>query len=384
MKIAIISDTFLPQVNGVVNSVYHLANSLSESGHSVLVLSVSAGTDSQSNERSLFEVIGTPSIKTAIYPDQPVTLPVGIVFRRLKQFKPDIIHVHTPFALGWEGIIAGKLLKVPVVGTHHTFFDHYLKHVKLDFEIMKKFTWKYTKGFYNFCSAVVSPTNSLADELIKNGLKKEISVIPNGIDTNFFVPVADSDLKKKFKKEMGFDGKAIIYEGRLSYEKSIGDLIMVMSLLKEKMPNLKLLLVGDGPERKNLEDLAKKLRVADNVIFTGFIFGEKLLKTFQASDIFVTGSRSENMPLSILEGMSAGLPVIAPSSLGLKEMILDGKNGYLTLPGDLKELSDKIYGLLKNPRFLKSMSEKSRQRALDFSRLTNAKKHLEVYEKLIK
>ncbi len=202
MKIAIFSDTFPPQTNGVANVVYQSAKSLTDSGHHVAVFTVGKNhRERVIEENDNLTVIFLPSVPALVYANERLGLPLGFSFKRLKKFNPDIIHTHTPFAVGWEAVWLAKILKIPIVGTHHTFYDHYLKHAKIDYQWAKKFSWKYTVGYYNRCDLILSPTNSLAQTLITKGLKKPVAVLQNPIDTDLFRTVADNKTKKNLNSD---------------------------------------------------------------------------------------------------------------------------------------------------------------------------------------
>ncbi len=371
MKIAIFSDTFLPQVNGVANVVYQSARSLSEAGHEVCIFTVTGRNGKSEPVCDLNEkmsVVVLPSMPAGAYANERFTLPVGAALRRLKKFSPDVIHTHTPFALGWEAIWGAKMLKKPLVGTHHTFYDHYLKHIKADFSWTKKFSWKYTVAFYNFCDLVLSPSESLADSLLRQGLKRPVQVLQNAIETEFFVPVPNEKTKKALKKRFGIKGSSVVYMGRISYEKNIDQAIKAFARAVKKNKNIEMVIVGDGPEKANLEKLAQELGLKNKLIFTGMQKGKDLVAALQANDAFITACKSENGPLSIMEAMSCGLPMISVDEKGLGEIIKDNQNGFLLKADDVEGMAEKILELFSEPELLKKFSLASRALAFKYSK----------------
>jgi len=383
MKIAIFSDTFLPQVNGVAQVVYQSAKNLAALGHKVWIFTVCQKSQNQSFwAQEKITVITLPSIPAGAYRGERLSLPVGLAFRRLKEFQPDVIHIHTPFSVGWEAVWAAKKLKKPLMGTHHTFYDHYLKHIKADYDWVKKFSWKYTIFFYNHCDLVLSPSRSLAAALIQKGLKKPIEVLQNSIETDFFVPAPDQKTKDNLKKEFGIKGKSLVYMGRVSYEKSIDQILKAFKIIAKKDPSVKLMIVGEGPEKENLEKLAVKLDIKNKIIFTGLLRGENLVKAMQANDLFVTASKSENMPLSILEAMSCGLPIVAVAEKGLTEIVKDGINGFLTKPDNPTDLAEKILRLVSYDSILTGFSRASRAQALNYSKEVVTKLLEQIYARV--
>lgn len=389
MKIALFSDTFPPQINGVSNSVYKSALALSKQNHDVCLFTVRRR--SKQSKENFCTDINHEKLHINILPSMPfwgyagerITLPLGFTANKIKKFNPDIIHSHTPFGVGWEAIISAKLLKIPVVGTHHTFYDHYLKYLHIDLPLFKKFSWRYTIAYYNRCDLILSPSNSLAQSLKHHGLKKPVETLSNFIDTNFFVPAADAAAKKKLKNKLGVSDKSLIYVGRLSYEKSIDQIMRALVIISRKNPSTKLIIAGDGPARQMLEKLAHTLKIEKNVCFLGFICGQNLLETLQTSDIFITSSKSENMPLSILEAMSVGLPIIGANALGIPEIIKNNYNGFLVPPDKPEIMAQKISELINNDSLIKKFSAASRALALEYSQDKIVKSLENIYNKLI-
>lgn len=385
MKIAISSDTFPPQIDGVSSVASQLAETFSDRGHQVCVVTVSRHKrkDQPRETSSKFEIVRLPSIPALVYSGHRVAIPIGETVRRIKKFSPDIIHTHTPFSVGWGACQAAKKLGVPLVGTHHTFYDHYVKHIKMDFRWMKKLSWKFIVGYYNHCDLVVSPTRSLADTLKEHGLKSPVEIIPNPIDAELFKPVSSKKSKDEAKKALGVRGKSLVYMGRVSYEKSIDQAIRAFVLAAEELPDIQLVIIGDGPETKKLKILVKHLGIKDKVIFTGFLKVRELVEALQANELFITASKSENMPISILESMACGLPIIAPSALGIPEIVKSGVNGFLSAPDRPKEMAKNILELMGSDVLLEKFSAASRELSLAYSREHIAEMHETAYQKVI-
>jgi len=382
MKIAIFSDTFPPQTNGVANVAYQSAKNLSDLGNKIIVFTVAKKTKNDLNSENL-KIVRLPSLPALAYPGERLTIPLGISFPYLKKFKPDVIHVHTPFSVGLEGALAAKLFKIPLVGTHHTFYDHYLKHIKLDYDWMKKFSWKCCVGFYNFCDLVINPSQSLTDALKEKGLKIPTEVIRNSIDTELFQPVPNAKEKKLIKKSFGIEGRSAVYMGRLSYEKSIDQVIKAFALTLEKMPGLKLMIVGDGPEKQRLENFVKELKIKNKVIFTGFLYKNELIKALQANDVFLSACKNENMPLSVAQAMAAGLPLVMVKENGLTELIEENINGFFCKTDNPKDMSEKTLKLFSNAHLLKKFGAGSRKMAMEYSNGKITELLIESYKRII-
>ncbi len=384
MKIAIFSDTFPPQTNGVANVAYQSSKNLAEAGHQVMVFTVAKKTKnpSSADKTKNLQIVRLPSVPTPVYSGERATLPLGLSLAYLKKFRPNIIHIHTPFPVGWEGIMAAKILNVPLVGTHHTFFDHYLKHVKLDFDWMKNFSWKYTNACYNFCDLVLNPSRALTEAMKHTGLKSQAQVLRNAVDTELFRPPSAEE-KTKAKKRFNVIGQSVVYMGRLSYEKNIDQVLQAFVLMLKDRPALNLMIIGGGPETARLKELADGLKIKNSVIFTGFLYGPDLVEALWANDVFLTASQSENMPLSVLEVMAAGLPLVIVKEKGLAELIEENQNGFFAKTGDPADMARQALKILTSPDLIQRFSTGSRNLAEQCSREKTTKKLISIYQNLL-
>lgn len=367
MRIALLTDTYFPQINGVARVVSTSAEALRKQGHEVVV----------------FSVYDSFSIPLWGYPGERVALPTTRIYKKVLAFKPDIIHAHTPFLIGWNAFLIARKLKIPLVGTHHTFFEQYLKHLHLDFAFMKYLTWKYTIGYYNRCDIILCPSTALLKGMKSYGMTKESLHFANAVNTNFFTPATETE-KGDAKKHFNVSGPALIYMGRLSYEKSIDQVIKAFKLVHDARPDTTLLIVGGGPETKNLKELARKLDLSSSIIFTGMLHEKKLLQALHASDVFITASKTENMPVSVLEAMSTGLPAIGVDALGMPEVIRNSQNGFILPPDDVQGMADTCLILLEQKDLREQFSDESRNIALQFGVEENARKLEEVYKSVLK
>ncbi len=389
MNIAIWSDTFPPQVNGVASVASDLADAYTKLGHDVAVFTVvEKNRVKKSAGDAAFAVHKIPSffMPKSIYPGEGLAvalMPGPGTIRALKKFKPDIIHAHTPFLAGWGAVLGKKILNVPLVGTHHTFFDDYLKHVKLDYPWGRKFSWNYTVAYYNRSDAVTTPSRALGTALTAHGLTSPIHIIPNPTDTEFFIPVASTAHKENLKQQFHAGRHAIVYMGRVSYEKNIDQAIAAFAIASQELPDATFMIVGDGPERKKLEGEARELGCKNKVIFTGMLHGEELRNALWANDVFLTASQSENMPISIIEAMACGLPVAAVRARGIPDIVRDGENGLLAPPDHPELLARAIIEIFSPPDALHKKGNLSRHFAEQYSKKNIACSMLQLYKTVI-
>lgn len=377
MKIALFTDTFYPQVNGVANTVYRYANALAKQGHDVRVYTVSLHPEHVLQEMigDLFTVRTVQSIPLFVYPGERIGLPFVRVDDDLRTFNPDIIHTHTPFSMGAKAAKAAKKLRAPLIGTHHTFLDHYLKHIFIDFEWSRQVSWDLTIRYYNRCRIVISPSHSLANYFHTYRLRRPLTVLPNILDTEFFSPAKS--------EQHPFGSKTLIYMGRLSYEKNVKGVVDAAAIVIGQMPETKLLIVGDGNERGVLESYIRQKGIEKNTTITGFIHGDALVDALRSGDVFLTASKSENMPLALMEAMAVGLPIVATRSLGLAEMLEDGGNAYLTNPDSPQEMASKTLALLGDDTLRARFAARSRERSMRYSEAEVILEIVRLYEKAI-
>lgn len=350
MKIAYFTDVFLPATNGVVTCVKTLSQLLAERGHEILIFTPKAkhGHHVEWHVKNV-SIEALPSMPSFFYPDIRLALPFSpAVLKRIKQFDPDVMHAHTPGGVGWTGALLARLQRVPFVATFHTYFmePEYLSVVgfdklKLDnTKTVQKLGWSYSNMFYSQAQVVTTPSLFTRTDLIEHGLQQDIRVISNGIDLHHLNELAKETHPLVTKYHL--PGKYFLYVGRISKEKSLDILIKTFQHFSKKGTGEHLVIVGDGPSREDLESLVENLDLKDRVHFTGMIEHDTLISSdiFRHAIAFVTASKSEIQPISVLEAMGAGLPVIGPSARGLKDLIKN--NGINFTPDSSDELSDAL------------------------------------------
>lgn len=359
MKIVIFTDTFLPNTNGVVSATLNHIKELARRGNKILVLTIGKQREDYILEKNI-RVIKYKGITIPTYKDYQFRIPnFKQTKKELENFKPEVIHAQTPFTMGINAVLNSRDLKIPLVSTHHTFFSDYVKHIFFfDFKLARFISDWYVKYFFNKCDYVTSPSLSLLKELKKIGVNSKTIKIQNGIFINNNVH------KKNFKSEYKIK-KSVLYMGRVSYEKSIDVVIRSMVKVQKKIPEAKLLIVGEGPDLENLKNLAKELNV--DCIFTGIKRGQELVDHIYAGDVFVTASKSENQPMSILEAMSCKKSFVGVNSKGVPELIQNNKNGFIVKPDDSNQIASKIISLLKNPSLRKKFGENSFKEVKNYS-----------------
>jgi 1,2-diacylglycerol 3-alpha-glucosyltransferase len=328
MNIGIFTDAYYPQVSGVVTSTVILKNELIKLGHSVTIISV-AHPDVEDEEG----IIRLPSIPFFLLPSQRV----GMIYSRkimnkIKKLDLDIIHTQTEFSVGIFGRIVARKLDIPVVHTYHTMYEDYIHYVSRGIMLKpaSEFAKKVSKLYCRDCSAIIVPTLKVKDALQKYGLLRHIDVIPTGVNIEPFEKNNyDENLIIEEKKSYGINENepVVLFIGRLAKEKSVDIIIKSMKQLIYKIPNCKLLIVGDGPERENLENLAEEIGIEKSIIFTGEKPWAEIGKYYQMGNVFVGASLTETQGLTFAEAMAAQIPVVAKYDKNLDGIIRDEFSG---------------------------------------------------------
>ena len=261
----------------------------------------------------------------------------------------DIIHVHTPFVAHYLGLKLAKKLSVPCIETYHTFFEDYLHHYlpwmpKL---FARNLARLISKRQCNAVDAIVAPSKPMLDVLRAYGVKVKAEVIPTGLQENSFKEADGQAFRLKYG--IALDRPMLLYVGRVAYEKNIDFLLHMTKLLREKCPDILLVVTGEGPAEASLHQLANTLDIQNNVQFIGYLDRNiELNACYQSADIFVFSSKSETQGLVILEAMAQGTPVVAIAELGTASILIEGK-GALIAADNTERFSERVHQLLLNP-----------------------------------
>lgn len=389
MRIAIFSDSFYPELSGISDSIIVLAGELKKLGHEIHFFApqYSRSNYAKVNGRQK-EILGQiPVHRFFSLPFKAGTgqgrlvIPTFWRWLKLKKIKPDIIHSQLFFSVGLEAMLAARILKIPLVGTNHTAITEFARYSPIKSSWFKKLSLGYAVWYYNHCDFVTAPSQSVFSEMKEFGFKKSHEVISNPINLNIFKPDLKVD-KKSLKKKFNLSDKSIVYAGRLAEEKNIDVIIKAVALVKKQIPDINFAIAGHGAAESELKNLAKELKIENNVKFLGTLDQPTLAELYRASDIFIITSTSETQSLVMLQAMGCGLPVIAAEERALPEYVNE-KNGLLIKPGDFKTLVEKIIYILKNPAVRKNLSQGAFDYVQQFSAENIARKWEKLYEQIL-
>lgn len=387
MRIAFFTDTTYPQPSGVASHITETADELARRGHKIGVFAPPLKGQENSKNIRFFNLPSIPFLLNPFKVEARIPIPyLPQITEKAKQFAPDIIHIQTPYPAGIAGRHVAKRLGVSSIETFHGYIMEpgYLKVFGLGWaaSLLEGLIWSQLINGLNQANLVISPTERGKRDLTAHKTKTEILVIPNGVNLRPIKEGLERTNIKKLRQKLSLNEKTILYVGRLSFEKNLDVLLRAYSLVVKTIPSAKLLLVGDGPAKKQLERLAKELTAEKGVIFAGFVPRKEILEKgyFGLGNIFATTSKSENQPVSIIEAMAAGLPIVAVRSLGLTELV--GSYGILCEPDNPSAVAGELIKIFKDKRLRASLGEKSRKRAEDFSVEKTTEQLLQSYEKI--
>ena len=395
VRVCFLSPEYLPLSGGTGAYVYYLSNELMKLGNSAsIVTGYNEGRDVKINEQHhifFIKSLKAPVIKSFLF--------AAAASRKLTKlrssFPVDIAHVNLPLIPSFA-VPSG--FGSTLISTVHSTWKGEAEAIRSEpysrlnsnEKFMVSFNWLlrlFEEKMLEHSNRIIAVSDFTKHELLQYYKVKEakIRVIHNGVNVDKFRPATD---KLKAKAELGFnpEDKVLLSVGRLYARKGLFTLIESMVLVTKKFRNAKLIIAGKGlsNEMKKLTNFATKLRVKDNIVFTGYFPDKKLPKLYQAADIFTFSTFYENLPFAVLEALSTGLPVVTTRVGGIPEMIEDGKNGFLVEPLNSRELADKILYYLEHPAVASEMGLLARQTIEDqFDWRLIVKKVIKVYDEAL-
>ena len=376
MKIAMMTNSYKPFVAGVPVSVERLTEGLRRIGHEVVVFAPSYDTQEEEQDvvrygSLLRNVAGGFSVPNSLDP---------IIEERFREEDFDVIHVHHPMMMGETARYLSKRYEVPLVFTYHTRYEQYLHYVGLSG--FGRLMPSYIRHCTTPCDLVIAPTPLMKEYLEEISVKPPVSVLPTGLPMDSFLP--DEEKAAQIRR-MYLRGRKHLFVSvsRLAKEKNVEFLIRSVKLIKERRgSDFKLLLVGDGPERKHLQRLAEELGVQEEIVFVGAVPNEEIRNYCHAADLFLFASRSETQGIVLIESMAAGTPVLAVRATGTEDVVICGENGYMTNVSEI-EFSEKLMDILEKKE-LQILTEGAKKTAENYRSDLIAAKAEKIYMEAIR
>lgn len=390
MRVGIFTESYPPLVNGVSTSILMLEHALIKLGHEVFIITVSDNKKDYVLENN-GHILRLPSVNLANCYDYKMTsvYPIKAV-NMIKKMNLDVIHSNVEFTVGIFARVVSEQLSIPLVHTYHTNWEdytHYItKNKKILDDICKKLL-KYLVVFFEdkTVTELIVPSNKIYN-LFKDKYKftKNIHIIQTGIETSkFYKENFNQKDINSLKKKLGIKKKdfVVMTVSRLAKEKRVDRIINNHKELVKKYSNMKLLIVGDGPDIDKLKDEAKSFGVSDSVIFTGKVPLNDIPIYYQLGNVFVTASKSETQGLTVVEAISSSLPVVAVKDDSFVNSVIEDFNGFVFT--DDEKYINSISKLYEDKELYNRLSNQSRLLSEDFSSEYFALKVLKVYETAI-
>lgn len=379
MKILFVSETYYPHINGVYYFIYGIGSLLIQKGHKVEVITPSDSIYPYRKIINGIHVNGLPSLPIWFYPSVRYPLHTFLrsrIRRIISRFKPDIIHIQDHFWVSKMVVKVNRDLKIPIIGTNHFMPENitvFFKNQRFK-KWLESRLWKDFSMVFNEVSLVTTPTET-GVHLIRRRLKVDTVAISSGINLEAFNP---PDNPVNIRAKYGIPDKPVLlYVGRLDPEKRIEEIIHSVVLAVKKI-DFCLVVVGKGTSRITLEKLTEESGITDRVVFTGFVPDDELPYFYKISRCFIIASIAELLSLVTLQAMAAGVPVIAVNAGALRELVINGENGYLYEEGDIPSVVSHIAEIFSDDDLYQKMSGKSRE----IARLHDINKTLETFERL--
>jgi 1,2-diacylglycerol 3-alpha-glucosyltransferase len=380
LHIAFFTNYYHPIVNGVVRSVSSFRETLMKQGHNVFIFAQS-DSDYKDDEPFIFRY---PSLPLPLG-DISAAIPVSpFVDQLLPILKLDVIHTHHPILLGQTAARKAAELGLPLVFTFHTQYWEYTHYIPFPQEAIQEFLknaiHKWLKDFMQKCQHIIIPSESMKDFLVRQyGLEERYTVVPTGTNLE---PFLDAD-GKSLRQEKGWQDETILISvGRLAAEKNWETLLSAISKVHSEHPDVRLVLIGDGPDRESLQALAAELGIAERVTFTGSLPFEEVPAYLKAADVFSFASVTETQGLVTIEALAAGLPGVSVDGSGTRDIVEHGRQGFL-VENDADALANGLNQLLSDPGQMKRFRHNALKKAKTFDVNQLSKQLISVYEQAI-
>ena len=335
MRIGLFTDTYEPDINGVVTSIQTLKSVLEAKGHDVFIITIKK-TFFKTTYDPVLKILRIPGIKFKKLYNLTLARPFSFTgFMKIKKMKLDIVHIHTELSVAFLGRMVGLLLRKPIIYTYHTEWASYTHYLKTFAKIPSLLIPKYINVLANTSTIMTCPS-SKTQKILYNYYKvsKKIEVIPTGLDLKKFKSLSLKEKKQisELKKLFHLEGKKVLlFLGRMGQEKSIVTLIKNFKFLVDKAKegeDFKLILCGFGPELPLYKKYVSDYKINNQVIFTGKIPHKDIKIYYNLADLFVTASLSETQGLTIIESLACQVPVLISDYENMKNTIIEKHNGF--------------------------------------------------------
>lgn len=382
MKIGIFTDAYPPIISGVSTSIATLAKELKKLGHTVIIITF---THPESKDED--DVIRIPGRNLPMkgLKEYSIAKVTRSKVRELEALKLDLVHIHTEFTIGRLGRKFAKKHHIPIVHTYHTMYEDYIHFVTPVFQSILRYVSKvYSKKFANSANEVVFPTIKVKKKFIEYGFKKEANIIPTGIYLERFrkINFKQTDISL-LKESIGLRPTdfVLLFLGRLSREKNVEALLEQYKTVMKEYPDVKLVLVGGGPDEEYFKEIVVSNNMQSYVFFVGMVHPDDVPKYYQIGDLFVNFSTTETQGLTYIEALASGCPLLVKYDDNLENVIKNNVNGFsFRVDQQFPKLFKRIYD---NKVLLDELTANSSKSINDFAAEKYARSILDIYNKLV-
>ena len=383
MRILMMSDVYFPRVNGVSTSILTYRDDLIELGHSCTLVAPRYPFPPELDDDDA--IVRIPSWQLPFDPEDR-----ALKWLRLREWSRsatkgefDIVHVQTPFTAHYAGLSIARRLGIPIIETYHTYFEHYLHHYLplAPLSLTSPVARRLTISQCHQVDAVISPSPQMADALMAYGVKTPIDILPTGLPASAF----DPGDRASFRAAHGIEQNrpVALFVGRVAYEKNIEFLLTMLPFLKKRVPDILLVIAGQGPAQSHITRKAQSLGLQSSVQFVGNMDRANTLRhCYSAADVFIFASRTETQGLVLLESLAQGTPVVSTAVMGTADVLKDVKGGVVA-PEEPDAFAAAAASVLTNREFRAALSAHARQDAERWSSAGMARRLVQLYEALI-
>lgn len=348
MRVAFVTDTFLPKVDGIVTTICHVLEHLASHEVQTLVLAPAGGPTCYAGA----PIHGWRGYTIPFYGEVQLVPPVVNLTGALQEFQPDVVHVFNPVSLGLAGLRQARQMGIPVVASYHTDLPGFLRRWHLSF--LSAPAQAFLRWIHNQADLNLTPSEATRLELEAAGFER-LGVWPHGVDTTRFHPKHHEPAWRHWLTQGQGERPLLLYVGRLSPEKQIDRLRPLL----DHLPRVRLAIVGDGPARRKLE----KRFAGTPTVFTGYLRGRDLAQAYASADLFVSPAANETFGCTVLEAMASGLPVVTVNAGGPTDFVKHGETGWLVEPDNTAALLGGVKQLLCDKPLRRKMGAAARAHA---------------------
>lgn len=359
LRVALFTGNYNNVRDGVSLTLNRLVKYLEDNDIPVLVFGPSSENPSLEHSGELVSIPSIPMFVPGRKEYRITTHFPRSAKERLKEFNPTVIHVASPDSLGISALNWAKKNGISKVTSYHTHFISYAKYYAF---FLMPLRWPFklmNKWFYKQFEHVYVPSESMIEELHREGIHGNMKIWARGIDIERFNP---SKRDMEWRRSVGFadDDIVVAFVSRLVWEKELRTYIESIQRLQEKNPRVRALIVGDGNAKKEAQELLP------NACFTGFLKGEELARAYASAEVFLFPSHTETFGNVTLEAMASGLPCVVADAIGSKSLVDDGVNGFWAEKENTEDFTEKLAKVVEDPELRIKMGKASREMALDY------------------